>query len=240
MVTEVAADEEGRKHFSTWKHITGSCVDFLLSKSTLYSNFKKLIETPQESNVKLLRALFDTAESRTNSIFVRNYTEHIGVDGFPGKTVLLFISVMDQHPFQYLTEVYSKVKANDDMEIISIPIPAEVRGGLQKRGEDHADLSGFEIILRSVPWPVLRNPWLLKTEVFYFFQREWSELNPAILVVVEPNGTIRNKNALPLVEKWGAEAYPFTEQKTKQLELLDQEPLEDRLGEYIVNALLHK
>lgn len=219
VVTEVVADEEGRKHFSTWKNIKNSFVDFLLSKSRLYSGLQKLTEAPQE-NVKLLSALFDTAES-TSSTFVRSYTENIGVDQLHGKRVLLFISIMDKHHvmdaeqlFYSLTEIYLKAKSNDDMEILSIPIPAEVRG--EEPRQD--DLDEFESTLRKVPWPVLRNPWSLKTEVYYFFEREWSELNPAILVVVEPNGRISNENALPLVKKWGAEVYPFSEEKIEQLE----------------------
>ena len=75
VVTEVVADEEDRKHFSNWKNIEHSFVDFLLSKSRLYSDLQKLTEAPQE-NVKLLSALFDTAES-TSSTFVRSYTENV-------------------------------------------------------------------------------------------------------------------------------------------------------------------
>lgn len=241
LVTKVVA-EGGRKNFSTWKDITDSCVDFLLSKTRLYSHLQKLIEAPPESNVKLLRALFDTEESKMSSMFLRNYTEPMGVDGLRGKTVLLFVSVMDQHPFHFLTEIYSKAKTNDDMEILSIPIPVEVQGRSLMGGESvvglpYSDLAGFESILKNVPWPVLRNPWLLRPEVYYFFQRKCSELNPAILVVVEPNGRIRNKNAMPLVETCGAEVYPFTEEKMRQLELLDQQPLEEKLSEYILNAI---
>lgn len=247
LVTKVVA-EEGRKNFSTWKDITDSCVDILLSKSTLYSHLQKLIETPPaESNVKLLRALFDTEETKTSSMFLRNYTEPMGVDGLRGKTVLLFVSVMHQHPFHFLTEIYSKAKPNDDMEILSIPIPVEVQGR-SLMGEEStvvglvpdSDLAAFDSILKNVPWPVLRNPWLLRQEVYYFFQRKCSELNPAILVVVEPNGRIRNKNAMPLVEMWGTEVYPFTEEKMRQLEQLDQQPLEEKLSEYILNAILQR
>lgn len=244
LVTKVVA-EGGRKNFSTWKDITDSCVDFLLSKTRLYTHLQKLIEAPAESNVKLLRALFDTEESKMSSMFLRNYTEPMGVDGLRGKTVLLFVSVMDQHPFHFLTEIYSKAKTNDDMEILSIPIPVEVQGRSLMAGESvvglpDSDLAGFESILKTVPWPVLRNPWLLRQEVYYFFQRKCSELNPAILVVVEPNGRIRNKNAMPLVKTWGAEVYPFTEEKMRQLELLDQQPLEEKLSEHILNALLQR
>ncbi|KAH9291596.1 hypothetical protein KI387_043216, partial [Taxus chinensis] len=122
---EVVADEEGRKHFSTWEDITDSCDNFCCPKSRLYSELQKLTEQPQESNVKLLRALFDSEESRTSSIFVRNYTENMGVDELHGKTVLLLISDMVEHPFQSLKEIYSKINTNDDIEILSIPIPAK-------------------------------------------------------------------------------------------------------------------
>lgn len=77
LVTEVVADEKGSKHFSTWKDISHSCVEFLLSKSKIYSHLQKLTKTPQETNVKLLSALFDNVESRKSSIFLRKYTEKV-------------------------------------------------------------------------------------------------------------------------------------------------------------------
>ncbi|KAH9307411.1 hypothetical protein KI387_035322, partial [Taxus chinensis] len=220
VLTEVVADEEGRKHFSTWENI--DLVDFLLSKSKFYSHLEKLTKTPQESNVKLLRALFNSAESKTSSIFIKNYTENVEVDQLHGKTVLLYISVdehgvMDEHLFKSLTEIYSKSKTNDEMEILSIPIPAEVRSELER--PPGSDLAGLESILRNVPWPVLRNPWSLKTEVYYFLLGNyWGECIPAILTVVEPNGRICKKNALPLVKRWGADVYPFTHEKMEQLQ----------------------
>ncbi|KAH9303618.1 hypothetical protein KI387_008022, partial [Taxus chinensis] len=232
VLTEVVADEEGRKKFSTWKKID-SFVEFLLSKSRFYSHLQKLTEAPvQEGNVMLLRALFaEVAESTRSSIFVRNYTENMGVDELHGKTVLLLIHLdehgfIDEHLFKSLTDIYSKSKMNDDMEILSIPIPAEIRGKYQWR--PGSDLAGFESIIKNVPWPVLRNPWSLKTEAYYFLMGEyWGQHIPAILVVMEPSGKICRRNALPLVKRWGAEVYPFTEEKMKQLEQLPRQPRVD-------------
>ncbi|KAH9307430.1 hypothetical protein KI387_035341, partial [Taxus chinensis] len=217
VLTRVVTDEEGRKHFSTWEDITyHQCENIVLPRSRLYSELQKLTEQPQENNDKLLRALFDSEGSRTSSVFLRNYTENMGVDELHGKTVLLLISDMVEHPFQSLKDIYSKINTNDDIEILSIPIPAEVRG--KHKRPPGSDLAGFESILRNVPWPVLRNPWLLKTRVYYFFKREWGDLNQGILVVVDPNGRICHKNALPLVRRWGAEVYPFTDEKMRRLE----------------------
>ncbi|KAH9307410.1 hypothetical protein KI387_035321 [Taxus chinensis] len=250
LVTEVLLDEEGRKCFSKWKNIRDSD-EFLLSNSKLYSDLKKLTQPAvQKSNVKLLKALFaDVAESTASSIFFRNYTESTGIDQLHGKTVLLLISVMDEHPFECLKEIYSKVISSDNLEILSIPIPVDVRGQPYCRSRLHqlelpdSDLAGFENILRNVPWPVLRNPWLLKLTVYYFIEREWGRLNPGILVVVDPNGRICHKNALPLLETWGSQVLPFSEEKMKQLEQrkqVEQESLEEHLSEYILNGLFQK
>ena len=140
----------------------------------------------------------------------------MGVDELHGKTVLLFISVMECHPFESLKEIYSEVRNMDDIEILSIPIPTEVRGQTQMAPD--SDLFGFESILRNVPWPVLRNPWSLKTAAFYFLRR-WMRKEKAILAVVEPSGRLRNENALPLVKGLGTKVFSqFTETKMKQLE----------------------
>ncbi|GLJ49520.1 hypothetical protein SUGI_1049540 [Cryptomeria japonica] len=100
-----------------------------------------------------------------------------------------------------------------------------------------SDLAGFESILRKVPWPVLRNPWLLKTEVYYFLIGEyWGHWNPTILVVIDPTGRILNKNAVLLVKRWGAEVYPFTDEKMKQLERQPRprQPRQPRVDESVV------
>ncbi|XP_057847217.1 uncharacterized protein LOC131057042 [Cryptomeria japonica] len=106
VLTDVVTDEEDSKHFSKWEDTTHSCVESWLTESSFYSELHNMTIEPQDSNEKLLRTLISSAESRTSAVFLRNYIEKVGVDQLRGKTVLLLISLIDEHPFESLKEIY--------------------------------------------------------------------------------------------------------------------------------------
>eukprot|EP01018_Ginkgo_biloba_P001072 Gb_13428 [translate_table: standard] len=201
---KVGEDERGYKSFSSWKDISQYYLlkEFILSRSETYLYIKNLVETNSiegsDSHVKLLGALLQTPEE-PNSPLIKNSTEKMSVDDLQGKLILLLIGGAHDHPFWSLTEMYVESHDGYNYEIVSIPIRTE------------QDWYYFEGILNSVPWPVISNPRSIKSGLLYFFEKDWkySPFSP-ILVVVEPNGRISNKNALPMVERLGVEAHPFT------------------------------
>eukprot|EP01018_Ginkgo_biloba_P022307 Gb_22489 [translate_table: standard] len=198
IATEV--DEDG-KQFSK---LTDSWEELIFSKSDTYRSIKSLVESPQDSNINLLRVFLEPTQG-TSFPLINSNTEEVNVDWLEGKVVLLFISTPGQFynssSVSSLTEMYGEVQGGNNFDIVSIPIILD------------ANSKDFERISKDVPWLIIQNPWLLKSAVFYFFLNDCNysmgmEHDP-ILVVVDPKGRISNKNALPMVESLGADAYPF-------------------------------
>eukprot|EP01018_Ginkgo_biloba_P000681 Gb_36230 [translate_table: standard] len=217
ITTNVEEDKEGRKHFSSWKDLSkgDSLRKFVLSKSETYLRLKHLVETRsvevQESNIKLLRALLETDSEEKDFVLVKNNADHkVNVEDLQGKLVLLYISDYYFHPKSLLTEMYVEFHDQYGFEIVSIPLDINIHMW-----------SDFQKIVNNVPWPVISNPWSMKPASLYFIEEEWRCSPNTILVVVEPNGKISNKNALPMVERFGALAYPFTLSREHDLKVAE-------------------
>eukprot|EP01018_Ginkgo_biloba_P001068 Gb_13430 [translate_table: standard] len=210
ITTKVEEDKEGRKYFSSWEDLskTNSLRKFVLSKSETYLRLKYLVEPSsvevQESNIKLLRALLETDSEEKDFLLVKHNTDQkVNVEDLQEKLVLLYIAGCRGHLDSFMiemTEMYVEFHEKYGYEIVSIP------------GIHYPDWSDFQEIVKNVPWLLMSNPWLMKSATKCFIEDEWQFLNKPILVVVEPDGRISNKNALPMVKRFGAEAYPFTQE----------------------------
>eukprot|EP01018_Ginkgo_biloba_P022304 Gb_22492 [translate_table: standard] len=158
--TEVDEDGGGSKQFFK---LTDSWEELIFSKSETYLRIKYLLESPQDSNMKLLKALLESPED-TSFPLMKSNKEKVNIYTLQGKLVLLFIISSPEHYYGY-----------------------------------------------GVTWLIIRNPWLLKSAAFNFFRKDCNYVMGygPILLVVDREGRICNKNALPMVERWGEEAYPF-------------------------------
>lgn len=141
------------------------------------------------------------------------------------KKILLDIrpsSICYDIPLLSLVEMYLAVKDRFNFEIITIPI-------LVKAGTP-LDVSKFST---EVPWLVLQDPRQLMNATKYFLVKgctehlrrglvtwNWNTWHPNIMRIIESNGTMAAHHPtglLRMVNAWGTEAYPFTEEKYKKL-----------------------
>eukprot|EP01018_Ginkgo_biloba_P024194 Gb_34084 [translate_table: standard] len=221
ITAKVEEDEEGRKHFSSWEDLSWSLRKFVLSKSETYLRLKHLVETSsvevQESNIKLLRVLLETDSEEKDFLLVKHNTDQkVNVEDLQGKILLLYISdylVYGRSHIIEMKKMYVEFHDKYGYEIVSIPLNIE-------------RWSDFEEIVKTVPWPVMSNPWSMKSATMCFIEDELQCSISFKLVVVEPNGRISNKNALPMVERFGAEAYPFTPSREAELKVVDWDQLQ--------------
>eukprot|EP01018_Ginkgo_biloba_P001070 Gb_13429 [translate_table: standard] len=167
----------------------------------------------------------ETESEEKDFLLVKHNTDQkVNVEDLQGKLVLLYIAEYHAHLNSFMIEmreIYVEFHDKYGYEVVSIPLNIN-RGALQR-------WSNFQEIVNNVPWLVMSNPWLMKSATMCFIEDEWQykQYEP-MLVVVEPNGRISNKNAMPMVKRFGAEAYPFTPStREHDLKVADWDRLKD-------------
>lgn len=219
---KIVPGEKGEKTLSCGKILENkwNVEEFVVEKCGRYLKFKQLVKTAGDSNIELLRELFPNGEFLKNGASTK-----VGVEELKGKRILLDMrpaNLCYDIPLQSLVDLYNVAeKERFDFEIITIPMMQE---------NTRRDVSNS--FSTEVPWLVLQNPWDLPNATKYFLiegsQRwdrfSWEARYPSKMRVIESNGTIAAYNSpgiLWMVNTWGTEAFPFTEEKRR--ELIDKE-----------------
>lgn len=127
------------------------------------------------------------------------------VSDLVGKTVLLYFSAQWCPPCRMflpkLIEAYHKIKAKGDaLEVVFI--------------SSDRDQASFNDFFAEMPWLALPFGDSRKS----FLSRKFKVQGIPMLVAIAPSGRTITKEARELVACYGAEAYPFTEERVKQLE----------------------
>jgi hypothetical protein len=122
--------------------------------------------------------------------------------------------------------MYNAEKERFNFEIITVPIM-----------QDNSKLDVSDKFSKEVPWLVLQNPWQLTNATKYFLvegcpiePQGWDSWYPNMMMIIESNGTISASNypgVLRMVNTWGAEAYPFTAEKWRELIEKEKKQMED-------------
>lgn len=212
--------EKGGNYLSCWELLSkGKYLiemdKFLLSKCRKYQSLKQLKGETQESNIHMLRELFVNG---VDNNCLLGKTHQVGVDELKGKTILIEIKLAHENHghsgLQSLKEMYMTEKDSLGFEIISIPV-----GQLTTE---------FDRFPRDVPWLVVQNPRTVRRAVKHFLSEHypwergdserWELWYPSRIMKIESNGKIASyKPILSMLERWGPEAYPFTDQQIEEL-----------------------
>ncbi|KAK4263198.1 hypothetical protein QN277_028647 [Acacia crassicarpa] len=128
----------------------------------------------------------------------------IPVSDLVGKTVLLYFSAQWCPPCRMflpkLIEAYHKIKANGNtLEVVFI--------------SSDKDQASFNDFFAEMPWLALPFGDSRKS----FLSRKFRVSGIPMLVAIGPGGQTVTKETRELVTLYGAEAYPFTEERVKQL-----------------------
>lgn len=135
-----------------------------------------------------------------------------------GKVILLLRTslLMSKMRYSAFNDIYLKMQSSHHkfVEVVWIPDCHETQWHEFKR------------VAADAPWPVTPNPWLIQRSVRHFFSLievpdNLSSWSPAVVVVVDGKGRILNKNAWEMIERWGEEAFPFSQ--SRELELRKSE-----------------
>lgn len=205
-------EENGGKYLSRWTLLSDCQLDeFLLEKCGRYLWLKQLAAKKQESNIQLLRELFVNG-GEDNSLLRNSHEVELGE--LREETILLEIRPADAScdiRLQSLKNMYNTQRSN--IEIISVPV-----GQLNIKIEE---FSG------DIPWLVLQNSWTITRAVKYFLIKscQWDEKHaqlseswyPSRFLKIQVNREVTTVPVLSMLDRWGPRAYPFSDEKIKEL-----------------------
>ncbi|GLJ35163.1 hypothetical protein SUGI_0707800 [Cryptomeria japonica] len=194
-------EENGIKCFSAWEDIS-----YVLDRVAF------LTETHRESNIELLTELMVNGKQ---DYLLLNENRQVKIADLQGKLTLLLITSLDENQacLSAVKEVYVKMQESHNCVVEVVWIPS-INGG-----------DTWEEFVRAVdnaPWPVVPNPWWIKKGIHSFIGN--SQRIPC-LCVVDEKGKISNKDAMPMIERWGVDAYPFSHAREEELKNAEWEEL---------------
>ncbi|PIN24130.1 hypothetical protein CDL12_03151 [Handroanthus impetiginosus] len=181
-----------------------------------FQTLVRLFETtPHSDNYRILKHLIYLRDDQLPLEVGNNKKNKVGVETLKGKTVLLLISDLEISPdeLRRLGHIYQESRTRQEFqhEIVWIPI-------LDKQAtwdEEHA--YKLEHLQSMMPWYTLHNPNLLERAVTRYIKEVWHYSKKPILVTLDPQGTVVNRNAVHMVWIWGNNAYPFSTSKESAL-----------------------
>ncbi|XP_028801769.1 probable nucleoredoxin 1 isoform X1 [Neltuma alba] len=194
---------------------------------TLHSNVAEAIEehgvaaypfTPEKfAELSEIEKAKEAAQTLESILVSGDLDFLIGKDGIKiqvsdlvGKTILLYFSAHWCPPCRAflpkLIEAYHQLKAKDNaLEVVFI--------------SSDRDQASFDDFFAGMPWLALPFGDSRKS----FLSRKFKVQGIPMLVAIGPGGQTLTKDARNLVALYGAEAYPFTEERVKELEATSEE-----------------
>ncbi|XP_056171346.1 protein SIEVE ELEMENT OCCLUSION B-like [Syzygium oleosum] len=199
-------DKFTRKVRMTENFIKKQFKDFEQKKEEIreYQRLKKLLVNPTK-NVELIKALFDI-RSEPEPLCLGPKKAKVSIEAaLGGKSMLLLISdlKLENNELVELNNIYNaRGFKESNYEIVWIPILEQVTP---------ASLTQFSEKQKQMPWLSPSNPKSISNVIIRIVKEEWNFRKDSIAVVLNPQGKVENKNAMPMIRVWGFEAFPFTE-----------------------------
>ncbi|KAL9438518.1 hypothetical protein AB3S75_024230 [Citrus x aurantiifolia] len=155
--------------------------------------------------MEVLIALIDAKDLVTGETKTKDQ-----IDVLNKKHVLLLISSLDylsEEEILVLNQMYGELKASKECRIVWLPI-------LDKSVDWQSE---FENLQEKMPWYTVQDPTMIRPAVVKNIQKVWKFSTKAILVAVDPQGRILNRNVFHMLKMWGTSAFPFTAEREAAL-----------------------
>jgi hypothetical protein len=131
-----------------------------------------------------------------------NYVhKQVSIDVLEKKNVLLFISSLNisSDDISTLISIYIGIRKKEDkFKIVWIPIVEQWTNELRMK---------FEMLRSDMPWYVVQ--YFSPVAGIKFIKEDWHFDNEPIVVVMNSQGDVENKDALDLIRECGNECLPF-------------------------------
>ncbi|KAH9289742.1 hypothetical protein KI387_033859, partial [Taxus chinensis] len=163
-----------------------------------------LSRTPRESNIELLTALLVT--EKTDYILF-NKNQQVKVADLQGKIILLLTAPLRTSEMwtSALKDMYFQMQKTHK-SLVEVVWTPEVYFSSSTWEE-------YERATANAPWPMVPDPWSMNSHLrnLSVYKR-----TPEVLIV-DGKGRLRREDALPMIERYGVQAYPFSESREEQL-----------------------
>nr|POF20174.1 protein sieve element occlusion b [Quercus suber] len=176
-----------------------------------YWKLKRFLQE-QHDIVDVLNVLFFARDNRQPVKFFDKETI-LSIEMVKEKNVLLFFSgleVSGTSEYVILKTISTHEKMKSKYKIMWIPI-VEPWTSVTKQE--------FDIQRQNMPWYVVQQ--FSSISGINYVKEQWQFKNEPIIVVLNPQGKVENRNALHMIMAWGEWAIPFTRSKEDELRKRD-------------------
>ncbi|XP_059461643.1 protein SIEVE ELEMENT OCCLUSION B-like [Corylus avellana] len=173
--------------------------NFRIAETKGDRKLKELLQTPDEIT-KVLKALIFAKDDK-QPLIDGSTSEMVSIDVLKKNGVLLLISGLDisRDDISVLKSIYDGIREEGyDYKIVWIPIVEQWTDDLQKK---------FEMLRSRMPWYIVQYFSPLAATSIKFIKEEWYFENKPIVVVMNLQGDVVNKNAFPLIREGGMSTF---------------------------------
>ncbi|KAL2898719.1 Protein SIEVE ELEMENT OCCLUSION B [Bienertia sinuspersici] len=183
-------------------------------KDPIGEAYQKIKETIQKGdysgNMEVLNVLFPPNDD-TPQLYDGLANKRVHFSELEGMYVLLFISSLDISQEHHIFDIiYSELQQKIPYKVIWIPITnfwEQIEDDKESMSQKLKNLRTF------MPWYSFDNMSMVNKATIKFITDDWNFDHEPIIVVLDPQGKVINKNVLPTMLIWGNKAFPFTSSK---------------------------
>ncbi|KAL2898708.1 Protein SIEVE ELEMENT OCCLUSION B [Bienertia sinuspersici] len=170
-------------------------------------------------NMELLNVLF-TSNDDMPQLYDGFTNKRVHFSELEGIYVLLFISSLDISQKHHIFDIiYGELQQKIPYKVIWIPITKFWEE--DNKDEKESMSQKFKNLRTFMPWYSFDHISMVNKATIKFITDDWNFDHEPIIVVLDPQGKVINKNVLPTMLIWGNKAFPFT--SSKEETLLDQQ-----------------
>ncbi|KAK1554188.1 hypothetical protein Q3G72_009020 [Acer saccharum] len=181
-----------------------------------YQAFVRLMETPDNDNIKVLSAFIYDKHDQT-PLFDGATMQKESLEVLRRKNVLLLISDLDISEDELYILKYMYQESRQDparpiyqYKVVWMPFVDMTQWTEEKQKQ-------FESLQRMMPWYSIDQPSMVDSDVIRYVKESCHFKKKPIVVVLDLEGKVVNTNAYHMMWIWGSLAFPFTSIKEEVL-----------------------
>ncbi|KAF3790141.1 SIEVE ELEMENT OCCLUSION B protein [Nymphaea thermarum] len=210
------------------RNLLKKCLDLIDEKrqEESYHLLDRTFQTPHLDNMRLLRLMFPSQDDCP--LILRHPSKKVNIDVLHRKMLVLLISDLQikQEELSFLEKIYGDTHSHGYVpayELVWVPIVDHVvpQSSITKPGAIKLTSDEDKVLLAlaaKMPWYTTYPHPHHNSAFIRYIKKEWHFIkNKPILVVLDAQGKLANRNALYMVYIWATVAFPFYSSREETL-----------------------